>query len=71
MKTGKKIAVLSAVFLIAAVVYFMWPMGKTEEGGEQITYTAMEEATLPIVYPKMRCDAGSDAGKPRGKGCYG
>ena len=53
MKTGKKIAVLSAVFLIAAVVYFMWPMGKTEESGEQITYTAMEEATLPIVYPKM------------------
>ena len=53
MKTGKKIAVLSAVFLIAAVVYFMWPMGKTEEGGEQITYTAMEDATLPIVYPKM------------------
>ena len=37
MKTGKKIAVLSAVFLIAAVVYFMWPMGRTEESGEQIT----------------------------------
>ena len=53
MKTGKKIAVLSAVFLIAAVVYFMWPMGRTEENGEQITYTAMEEATLPLVYPKM------------------
>lgn len=53
MKTGKKIAVLSAVFLIAAVVYFMWPMGRTEESGEQITYTAMEEATLPLVYPKM------------------
>lgn len=53
MKTGKKIAVLSAVFLIAAVVYFMWPMGRTEESGEQITYSAMEEATLPLVYPKM------------------
>lgn len=53
MKTGKKIAVLSAVFLIAAAVYFMWPMGRTEEGGTQITYTAMEEATLPVVYPKM------------------
>ena len=53
MKTGKKIAVLSAVFLIAAVVYFMWPMGRTEENGEQITYTAMEDATLPIVYPEM------------------
>ncbi|MBP3927748.1 MAG: hypothetical protein J6D13_11345 [Clostridium sp.] len=53
MKTGKKIAVLSAVFLIAAAVYFMWPMGRTEESGEQITYTAMEEATLPLVYPKM------------------
>ena len=53
MKTGKKIAVLSVVFLVAAVVYFMWPMGRTEESGEQITYTAMEEATLPLVYPKM------------------
>ncbi len=53
MKTGKKIAVLSAVFLIAAAVYFMWPMGRTEESGEQITYTALEEATLPVVYPKM------------------
>ncbi len=53
MKTGKKIAVLSAVFLIAAAVYFMWPMGRTEESGEQITYTAMAEATLPVVYPMM------------------
>ena len=53
MKTGKKIAILSVVFLIATVVYFMWPMGRTEESGEQITYTAMEEATLPLVYPKM------------------
>jgi len=53
MKTGKKIAVLSAVFLIAAVVYFMWPMGRTEESGEQLTYTAMGEATLPIVFPRM------------------
>lgn len=53
MKTGKKIAVLSAVFLIAAAVYFMRPMGRTEESGEPISYTAMEEATLPVVYPKM------------------
>ena len=53
MKTGKKIAVLSAVFMIAAVIYFMWPMEKNEEDGVQITYSAMEEATLPIVYPKM------------------
>lgn len=53
MKTGKKIAVLSAIFFIAAAVYFILPMGKGEDVGEHVTYTAMEEATLPIVYPKM------------------
>ncbi len=53
MRTGKKIVILSAVFLIAAVVYFMWPMGRREESGEQVSYTAMKEATLPVVYPKM------------------
>lgn len=53
MKTGKKIAVLSAVFLIAAAVYFIWPAGQKAENGEHVTYAAMEEATLPVVYPKM------------------
>lgn len=53
MKTGKKIAVLLVVFLAAAVVYFMWPAGRKEENGTVVRYTAMEEATLPVVYPQM------------------
>lgn len=53
MRTGKKILVLSAVFLVAAVVYFLWPMGRKEEGGATATYRAMEDASLPVVYPQM------------------
>ncbi|MBQ7796271.1 MAG: hypothetical protein IJ374_06920 [Lachnospiraceae bacterium] len=53
MKTGKKIVVLFAVFVVAAVVYFMWPMGSKEEDGVTATYQAMEDATLPVVYPTM------------------
>lgn len=51
MKTWKRIAVLSAVFVAAAVIYFLWPFGRGEEKKEGITYTAMEEASLPVVYP--------------------
>ena len=53
MKTGKKMLVLFAVFVAAAVVYFMWPMGRKEEGGVTATYQAMEDASLPVVYPTM------------------
>lgn len=53
MKTGKKMIVLSVVFIIAAAVYFMWPMGRKEESGELVTDTAMGEASLPVVYPVM------------------
>lgn len=53
MKTGKKIAVLLVVFIAAAAVCFMWPMGRKEENGVTIRYTAMEEATLPVIYPRM------------------
>ena len=53
MKTGKKILVLFAVFVAAAVVYFIWPMGRKDEGGVTATYQAMEDASLPLVYPTM------------------
>ena len=53
MKTGKKVLILSAVFIVAAVVYFMWPMGRKEEGTVTATYQAMEDASLPVVYPTM------------------
>lgn len=53
MKTGKKIAVLLAVFVAAVAVYFMWPMGQKEEDGVSVTYKAMKEASLPVVYPIM------------------
>ena len=54
MKTGKRIAVLLVVFVAALAVYFMWPSGQSQESGESVTYKAMKEATLPIVYPIMQ-----------------
>ena len=39
MKTGKRIAVLLLVFIAAAVVYFIWPLGHKEENGVNATYT--------------------------------
>lgn len=53
MKTGKKIAILFAVFLAAAAVYFVWPIGGSEGNENIITYKAMEGAELPVMYPKM------------------
>lgn len=53
MKTGKKILILTAVFFVAAVVYFLWPMGREQKGEVSATYQAMEDASLPIVYPVM------------------
>ena len=31
MKTGKKIAVLALIFVAAAIIYFVWPLGRKEE----------------------------------------
>lgn len=53
MKTGKKIIVLLFIFVAAVAVYFMWPVGHKDDSGVQVTYTAMEEAALPVVYPYM------------------
>jgi len=54
MKTGKKIAILLAVFLAAVVVYFMWPTGQKENSEGRVTYKAMKAASLPVVYPVMQ-----------------
>jgi len=53
MKTGKKIAVLLLVFIAAAAIYFVWPMGHKEKNGESVTYTVMGAPTLPVVYPTV------------------
>lgn len=50
-KTIKKVFVLLLVFIAAAAVYFLWPM--RSEKGTDIEYTAMKDATLPVVYPQM------------------
>ena len=51
MKTGKKIAVLALIFVAAAIIYFVWPLGRKEENKTGVVYTAMSEAELPVVYP--------------------
>lgn len=53
MKTVKKILILFVVFLVAAVIYFLWPMGREEKGGVTATYQALEDASLPVIYPTM------------------
>lgn len=50
-KTIKKVLVLLLVFVAAAAVYFLWPMRSEKE--TDIEYTAMKDATLPVVYPHM------------------
>lgn len=51
MKTGKKIAVLALIFVAAAIIYFVWPLGRKEENKAGVVYTAMGGAELPVVYP--------------------
>lgn len=53
MKTGKKIAVLLLIFIAAVAIYFVWPLRHREENGVNATYTVMEEAVLPVVYPTI------------------
>ena len=54
MKTGKKIAVLLAVFVAALAVYFIWPTGQSEESGGSVTYKSMKAASLPVIYPVLQ-----------------
>ena len=48
----KKVGILSAVFITAIAVYFMWEQ-KSEEKSDTMVYTSMEEASLPVVYTEM------------------
>lgn len=48
----KKIGILSAVFIAAIAVYFVFDQKNTEKG-EAMVYTSMDEATLPVVYADM------------------
>uniref|UniRef100_UPI000AAE7575 hypothetical protein n=1 Tax=Clostridium sp. NkU-1 TaxID=1095009 RepID=UPI000AAE7575 len=48
----KKIGILSAVFVAAIAVYFMWNQKSTEKN-DVMVYTSMDEAALPVVYSDM------------------
>lgn len=48
----KKIGILSAVFIAAIAVYFVWDQKNTDKG-EAMVYTSMDEAALPVVYADM------------------
>ncbi len=48
----KKIGILSAVFIAAIAVYFIWNQKNTEKNDVMI-YTSMDEASLPVVYSHM------------------
>lgn len=50
-KVIKKAGILLGVFIAATAGYFIWTQ-KTVEKGE-IVYTALEEATLPVVYAEL------------------
>ncbi len=55
MKIAKRIAILTAaVCLIAAAIYIFRPFEPAETEHEaNVIYTAMEDPTLPVVYPVM------------------
>lgn len=48
----KKIEILSAVFVVAIAVYFMWNQKSTEKK-DVMVYTSMDEASLPVVSTDM------------------
>lgn len=48
----KKVGILSAVFIIAIAVYFVWNQKNTEKS-DVMVYTSMDEAALPVVYTNM------------------
>ena len=50
-RTLKKIGSLTVVFLIAAVIYFIAAQNTMEK--ENTVYTAMNEPTLPVIYPEV------------------
>ena len=48
----KKVGILSAVFVAAIAVYFMWNQKDTEKK-DVMVYTSMDEASLPVVSTEM------------------
>ncbi|MEY8354183.1 hypothetical protein AALB39_12595 [Lachnospiraceae bacterium 54-53] len=48
----KKVGILSAVFITAIAVYFVWNQKNTEKNDVMI-YTSMDEPALPVVYADM------------------
>lgn len=48
----KRIGILSAVFIAAIAVYFIWNQKDTEKS-DVMVYTSMDEAALPVVYTQM------------------
>lgn len=51
-RLGKKIIILFGIFIIAIAVYFVLNQ-KPAEKSDTMVYTAMDEATLPVVYTTM------------------
>ena len=45
---------LALIFVAAAIIYFVWPLGRKEENKAGVVYTAMGGAELPVVYPTAR-----------------
>lgn len=50
-KTLQKTGILFAIFIAAAAIYFIAAQNTMEK--EATVYTAMDEPTLPVVYPQM------------------
>lgn len=51
-RLGKKIGILFVIFVAAIAIYFVWNQ-KTSEKPDSVVYTAMDEATLPVVTATM------------------
>lgn len=52
MKTGKKVMILLLVFVAAAMVYFVHPVGKKEEHGVHGVH-GDGKAKIPVLYATM------------------
>lgn len=51
IRTVKKIGILFGIFVLAVLVYFIWNRGRMNQ--TDTTYTALEDARLPVVYVSM------------------
>ncbi len=51
-KIWQRVLILLLVFVAAVIINFIWS-GSRGDDSEATVYSAMEEATLPVVYPRM------------------